>query len=170
MVLIFNLAAGAVAAVAAAAAAAAHFAGFDRYWLVAGFAAMTVLGGGLELHPRPSWHPRYFWIVPAWFVGLVGLGLALHDAVDPTAGFVALGAAAAAFLALTLFAIIRKPGGRWLAGVVGAGAIVSGFQWIGYARPEWKHPVLYGVNGVALVSMIFCAVQLYRARKAAETT
>lgn len=170
MVVVFNLAAAAVAILGVAAAAAAHYAGFPPYFLVAGFAAMTVIGGALELHPTSTWHPRYFWIIPAWLTGLVGLGLALHDAVGPVPGYVTLAAAGAAFVGVLVHAWLRKPGGKWLAGIVGSGAIVTGFQLIGYYRPEWKHPVLYVVNAAALISMIFCGVQLYRARKAGEAT
>ena len=166
MVLVFNLAAGAVAVLTIAVAAITHYTPYQPYWLVAAFGAMAVIGGALELHPKPTWHPRYFWIMPAWLTGLAGAGLALHAAVGPTAGYVTLAAAAAAFVAVLVHAWLYKPGGTWLAGIVGAGAIVTGFQLIGYYRPEWKHPVLYVVNAVALISVIFCGVQLYRARKA----
>jgi hypothetical protein len=165
MVLIFNLAAGAVGLLAIAAAAAAHFVGFDPYWLVAGFGAMTVIGGALELHPRPSWHPRYFWIMPAWLVGLAGTGLALRDAVDPVVGTVTLAAAGAAFIGVLVHAWLYKPGGKWLAGLVGAGAIVTSFQLVGYYRPEWKHPVLFAVNAAAMIAMVYFGVKLYQARK-----
>lgn len=96
MVLIFNLAAGTVAVLAIAVGAATHYTGYQPYWLVAGFAAMTAIGGALELHPKAAWHPRYFWIIPAWLTGLVDAGFALHDAFDP-AGYVTLGAAGAAY-------------------------------------------------------------------------
>jgi hypothetical protein len=167
VVLIFNLSAGAVLALSAATWGAVQLAGFERYRLVAGFAAMAILSILLELQRRPAWRPRYFWVVPGWLAGLTGEGLALRDAGSPVPGYLTLGAAGAAFVALIVHASIRRPGGRWLAGLAGAGAIVIGFQVIGYARPEWKHPVLYGVNAVALVAGIFCGVQLYRARKAA---
>lgn len=165
MILIFNLAAGAVAVLAIAIAAGTHYTPYQPYWLVAGFAAMAVIGGALELHPRAAWHPRYFWIMPAWLTGLAGAGLALYDAVGPTAGHVTLAAAGAAFVAVLVHAWLYKPGGKWLAGIVGAGAIVTGFQLIGYYRPEWKHPVLYVVNALAMIAMVVCGVQLFRARK-----
>jgi len=168
MVIVFNLGAAVAAVVAIAAAVVAHFAGSDAYWLLAGFGTMTIVGGALELAPKPSWHPRYFWIVPAWLVGLVGSGAALYETVDPTAGYVTLGVAGVAFLAVLAHAFLTKPGGKWLAGLVGAGAIVSGFQWIGYARPEWKHPVLYVVNGVAMLAIVVFGVLLYRTRKIAQ--
>jgi hypothetical protein len=167
VVLIFNLSAGAVLALSAATWIAVQLAGFEPYRLVAGFAAMTLLSIVLELPRKPSWRPRYFWIVPGWLAGLTGEGLALHHAVGPVPGYLTLGAAGAAFAALIVHASTRRPGGRWLVGLVGAGAIVIGFQVIGYARPEWKHPVLYGVNAVALVAVVLCGVQLYRARSAA---
>jgi uncharacterized membrane protein HdeD (DUF308 family) len=80
------------------------------------------------------------------------------------AGDVALGVAGAGVIAMTVYAAMRKPGGKWLVGVVGASAIVAGFQVIGYARPEWKHPVLYVVNAIALVAAIVCGVKLHRVR------
>lgn len=170
MVLIFNLSAGAVLALSTATWIAFQLTGLDQYQLVAGFAVMALLSIVLELQQKPSWRPRYFWVVPGWLAGLTGEGLALRDAVGPVPGYLTLGAAGAAFVALIVHASTRRPGGRWLVGLVGAGAIVTGFQVIGYARPEWKHPVLYGVNAVALVAGILCAAQLYRARKAAATT
>jgi hypothetical protein len=170
VVLIFNLAGGAVLALSVATWIAFQLAGFDLYQLVAGFAVMSFLSIGLELQRKPSWRPRYFWVVPGWLAGLTGEGLALHDAGSPVPGYLTLGAAGAAFVALIVHASTRRPGGRWLVGLASAGAIVVGFQVIGYARPEWKHPVLYGVNAVALVASVFCAVQLYRARKAAAAT
>jgi len=168
VILIFNLAAGAVGILAILGGVIAHYAGFDRYSLVTAFATMTIVGGALELHPGAAWRPRYFWILPAWLIGLVGSGAALHDAVDPIAAYVTLGAAGAAFIAVLVHAYLTKPGGKWLAGLVGAGAIVTGWQWVGYARPEWKHPVLYGVNGAAMIAMVVFGVMLYRSRKMAE--
>ncbi len=169
VVLVFNLAAGAIAALAVAAAAIAHVAGYDPYWLLAAFGTMTIVGGALELAPNPSWHPRYFWIVPAWLLGLVGSGAAMFETVDPIAGYVTLGVAGAAFVAVLVHAYLTKPGGTWLAGLVGSGAIVSAWQWIGYARPEWKHPVLYVVNGAAMIAMVVFGVLLYRSRRAAAS-
>jgi len=170
VVLIFNLSAGAVLALSTATWIAFQLADLDRYQLVAGFAVMAVLSIVLELQRKPAWRPRYFWVVPGWLAGLTGEGLALRDAGSPVPGYLALGAAGAAFVALIVHASTRRPGGRWLVGLAGAGAIVMGFQVIGYTRPEWKHPVLYGVNAVALVAGVFCAVQLYRARRAAAAT
>ena len=170
MVLVFNLSAGVVLALSTATWIAFQLAGLDRYQLVAGFAVMALLSIGLELQRKPSWHPRYFWFVPGWLAGLTGEGLALRDAGYPVPGYLTLGAAGAAFVALIVHASTKRPGGRWLLGLAGAGAIVMGFQVIGYARPEWKHPVLYGLNAVALVAGIFCSVQLYRARRAAAAT
>lgn len=170
MVLIFNLSAGAVLSLSAATWVAVQLAGFDLYRLVAGFAAMALLSIVLELQRRPSWRPRYFWIVPGWLAGLTGEGLALRDAGSPVPGYLTLGAAGAACVALIIHASLRRPGGRWLVSLVGAGAIVTGFQVIGYARPEWKHPVLYAVNAVALIASVFFGVQLYRARTAAAAT
>jgi hypothetical protein len=166
-VLVFNWAGLVVLATAIAAWVIPQLVGEDALRLIAGFAAMTVAGIALELQPRPSWRPRYFWIIPAWLTGLGGTGLALDDLGYATIGYVVFGAAAAATAALLGYAIVKKPGGRWLLGVVAASTIVIGFQIIGYARPQWKHPVLYGVNAVALVAVVFCAVKLYRARRAA---
>lgn len=168
MLIVFNLAAGIIAALAFAAAAIAFALGKDPYWLVAGFGTMAIIGAALELAPKPAWHPRYFWIVPAWLIGLVGLGAALIDAVDSTAGYVTLGVAGVGFIAVLVHASITKPGGKWLAGIVGACAIVVAWQWVGYARPEWKHPVLYGVNVVAMIAIVVCGVQLFRSRIAGE--
>lgn len=167
VVLIFNLSAGVVLALSAVSWGAVQLAGFDLYGLVVGFAVMTILSIVLELQRKPSWRPRYFWVAPGWLAGLTGEGLALHDAVGPIPGYLALGAAGVALVTLIVHASMRRPGGRWLVGLVGAAAIVVGFQVIGYARPEWKHPVLYGVNAVALAAVVFCAVRLHRARKAA---
>jgi len=169
MVLVFNLAAGVAAVVAIAAAVIAHYAGSDGYVVLAGFGAMTIVGAALELAPKPSWHPRYFWIVPAWLVGLVGSGAALYS-VEPIAGYVTLGVAGAALIAVLVHAYLTKPGGKWLAGLVGAGTIVSAWQWVGYARPEWKHPVLYGVNGAAMIAMVVFGALLYRSRKQAASS
>lgn len=169
VVLVFNLSAGAVLVVSAAVALIANAVGLELGPLVAGFAAMTIVGGALELQPKPSWRPRYFWIVPAWLIGLTATGIALLEASATTAGYAALGAAAFGFVALIAYAMIRKPGARWLAGLIGASTIVTGFQLLGYFKPEWKHPVLYAVNAVALVAVVWCSVKLYRARKQRQT-
>ncbi len=161
-VLVFNLAAGALLVLAGGAAGATYALGQEPWAIVAGFAAMTLAGAALEL--RPAWRPRYFWVIPGWLTGLAGVGGVLVDK-QLTAGYVVLGVAALLVVAQIGHAIARKPGGKWLAGVVGASSIVAGFQVIGYARPEWKHPVLYVVNALALVAAIACGVQLYRARQ-----
>lgn len=166
VVLVFNLPALAVLVAAGGAFAAAELGGFSAWRLVAGFGIMAIAGAALEL--KPTWRPRYFWVIPAWLTGLVGAGIALLDMHEDVPGYIALGVAGTAVLGLTAYAVARKPGGRWLAGVVGASAIVAGFQVIGYARPEWKHPVLYAINAIALVTAIVCGVKLYRARATAE--
>jgi hypothetical protein len=161
-VLVFNLPALGALLLAGGVFAAAELGGYSAWRLVAGFGIMAIAGAALEL--KPAWRPRYFWIIPAWLVGLVGAGIALIDMKREVAGYVALGVAGAGVIAMTIYAAMRKPGGKWLMGVVGASTIVAGFQVIGYARPEWKHPVLYVVNAIALVAAIVCGVKLHRVR------
>jgi hypothetical protein len=164
-VIVFNLSGLIVLAAAIAAWVVPQLIGEDALRMIAGFGMMTAVGAALELQPRARWRPRYFWIVPAWLAGLGGTGLALLDHGQTTVGYAAFGVAAAITAALLGHAIVKRPGGRWLLGIVGAASIVIGFQIIGYARPAWKHPVLYGINAVALVAVVFCSVKLARARR-----
>jgi hypothetical protein len=165
MVLVFNLTALAVLAVSVGGAFAGHFAGLaDGEAVALGFAVMTLAGVALELHPKAAWRPRFFWVVPAWFAGAMIGGGVLVDQDHAVPGAIALAGGGAAAAALVVRAIVAKPGGKWMAGLVGALAIVTGFQLIGYYRPEWKHPVLYAVNAIALIAAIACGVMVYRAR------
>ena len=166
MVIVFNRAGILVLAVSVAAWAGSQGVGFESWRLVAGFAVMAPLGIVLELQKRPSWRPRYFWLLPAWLTGLAGLGASLLDVGMTLAGGVVIGLGGAAVLAKLGWAILHKPGGSWLAGAAIAGTVVLGFQLLGYARPEWHHPVLYVVNAVALVAAIVCAYKMHLARRA----
>jgi hypothetical protein len=161
---------GAVALVLAIAAwAGVQFLDYEPLRLVAGFAVMALIGIALEVQPAPSWRPRYFWIVPAWLLGVGGTGLALREVQHVTLGNVVLGVAAASTAGVLGIAMAKKPGGRWLAGCVIAGAIVMSFQILGDARPEWKHPVLYVLNAAAFVALVFCGVKLHRSRTASAS-
>ncbi|MDX2089183.1 MAG: hypothetical protein SFX73_15105 [Kofleriaceae bacterium] len=80
----------------------------------------------------------------------------------PLAGGLAFGLGGVARLIDLGLAMTHKPGGNWLAGAVGAGAVVLGFQILEDARPEWKLPVLYVVNAVALGIAIVCAYRFHR--------
>ncbi|MBX3156693.1 MAG: hypothetical protein KF773_11875 [Deltaproteobacteria bacterium] len=168
-VIVFNLPALATVLAGALGFAGGYAGGLADGWaLVTGCAAMTATGCALEVHPSARLRPRFFWVVPAWFAGLAIGGVALIELERATAGYVALGVAAAASAGLIVRAIAGKPGGAWMAGLVGALAIVIGFQLIGYFRPEWKHAVLYAVNALAMIAAIACGVMVYRARQAAD--
>ena len=55
--------------------------------------------------------------MPGWLAGLTGEGLALRDAGSPVPGYLTLGAAGAAFVALIIHASTRRPGGPPAAGM-----------------------------------------------------
>lgn len=161
--LVFNLPALAVLVLSVGAFALGHYTA-EAYELVIGFGAMTLVGAALEV--KDAWRPRFFWVIPAWTAGVAGVGAALLDIGQTVPGAIAIAAGSAIVVALVARAIVMKPGGKWLAGLVGATCIVAGFQVIGAVRPEWKHPVLYVVNAIAFIAAIACGVQLYRARNA----
>jgi hypothetical protein len=149
---------------------AGHLGGLSDGWaFVVGCATLTASGFALEVHPNDNLRPRLFWVVPSWFTGLVLGGGALLELGRAEAGYVTLGVAGIVVIALVARAIAGKPGGRWMAGLVGALAVVTAFQLVGYYRPEWKHPVLYAVNAIALVAAIVCGVMVHRARREASS-
>jgi hypothetical protein len=167
MVVVLNSAGVLTLALAISAWALAQATGFEPYKLVAGFGVMGLVGALLEAQPKARWRPRYFWIMPAWVPGFVGSGMALRHVGLAGWGNLSLGIAAAVFFALFARAATTKPGGRWLVLLGAAASVVVGFQVLGAIRPEWKHPVFYVINALALLACVAFALKLYRARTAA---
>lgn len=147
--------------------ALAQVAGHPAMKLIVGFGVLMLVAVALELRLQPETRPRYFWIVPAWLIGALGLGCALID-VNSVTGYAVVVAASAATATVIARDIKRKPGGGWLGGLLVAGAVVASWQVVAFTHPEWKHPLLYGVNGVAMLVCLVCGVQLFRARQSAD--
>jgi hypothetical protein len=167
--LVFNLAGAISLGLGIAAWIAAQVVGHDELRLIAGFGTLALIATALELQPKEAWRPRYFWIVPGWLAGALGLGTALLE-THATAGYAVLAAAGLALAGVLARDMARKPGARWLAGLLLAGAVVAAWQLAGYARPGWQHPALYAINAVAMLACLVCSVQLYRARKTSDDT
>ncbi len=168
--MLLNLPALGVLIVAAGVGAISYALGLP--WVPGGiacfFSSFAALAAGYELVlTRRGWTPpRLFWIVPAWYGGLLGLAV-LARTEGMTIGVTLL--LVCGYLALRfLKAQSRLPGGDWLLGCVGALGVQIILEMaadLGY--PVWGHEVIAVVLGVAI---IVCAYMTARARSRPRAT
>lgn len=171
MTLVYNTP-GLVVAIAslAAALAAEGLVGFGETdstaSLLTGFALMAGLGGVAEWRLSPANRPRYFWIFPAWIVGLAAIGLILHDRIHVPAGIAVLSAAGLAF-AVHVVLETRGPGGKWVAwmGAATLGLLVESLleEWLVEGKPWWG----VAIRSVLIVVLAYATARAWWARRAA---
>ncbi|MBM9576194.1 hypothetical protein JWG45_03415 [Leptospira sp. 201903070] len=138
-------------------------------WGLLVFCSILTLGGGiLELTLDEKIRPRYFFLIPAWLIGICGIGLVVRERYELWGNVIFAGILIP--LSFWIRAESKKPGGMWVFALLGSLILIATIQIL----MQGEHGPTPSIgshifNGAGILLFIFSLFKIWFARKKEES-